>query len=268
LNQEVGKLEGNKTPCFRDEYQIRQTELSAWVKLKKGIQFMKKSIGILIILAVLGVAVFFILDNPLGKLVKFAIEEIGPDLLQTELRVESVTISTSDGHGRLNGFKLGNPKGFKTGHALKADTIDIVIEPLSISQDVIVLHKILIDAPHINYEKGDSGNNFDVIQRNVEKNVGAKKEDKEKSKKLIIDSFVIRNAKVNYNNTIDIPLPDIVLKNIGKKSGGATPAQVAKAIIIELNAKIAIELAKTAAITSVGGVAIGAGMAVKKLLGK
>jgi uncharacterized protein involved in outer membrane biogenesis len=234
-------------------------------------QIMKKVYGILIVLAVLGVAAFFVLNNPLGRLVKIAIEEFGSDLMQAEVRVSSVTISTSDGRGRLNGLVLGNPKGFKTDHALKADTIEIVIEPVSIAQDVVVLHKVLIDSPHIIYEKGDKGNNFDVIQRNIENNLGAKKGgdvDRNKGKKLIIDSFVIRNAKVNYNNTIDIPLPDIVLKNIGKKSGGATPAQVTKAIIVELNAKIAIELAKTAAITSVGGVAIGAGMAVKKLLGK
>jgi len=232
---------------------------------------LKKVYGILIVLAVLGVAAFFVLNNPLGRLVKIAIEEFGSDLMQAEVRVSSVNISTSDGRGRLNGLVLGNPKGFKTDHALQADTIEIVIEPVSIARDVVVLHKVLIDSPHIIYEKGDKGNNFDVIQRNIENNLGAKKGgdvERNKGKKLIIDSFVIRNAKVNYNNTIDIPLPDIVLKNIGKKSGGATPAQVTKAIIVELNAKIAIELAKTAAITSVGGVAIGAGMAVKKLLGK
>jgi hypothetical protein len=232
---------------------------------------MKKVFGILIALAVLGVAAFFVLNNPLGRVVKFAIEGIGPDMMQAEVSVSSVIISTSDGRGQLNGLKLGNPKGFKSDHALKADTIVIAIEPVSIAQDVVVLHKVLIDAPHIIYEKGANGNNFDVIQRNVETYLGANKggkDDKGNGKKLIIDSFVIRNAKVNYNDTIDLPLPDIELRNIGRKSGGATPAQVTKAIILELNAKIALELAKTAAIGSVGGVAIGAGLAVKSLLGK
>ncbi|MFZ5523124.1 MAG: hypothetical protein ACOY9D_03445 [Pseudomonadota bacterium] len=232
---------------------------------------MKKVFGILIVLAVLGIAAFFVLNNPLGRVVKFAIEGVGADMMQAEVHVSNVNISTSDGRGRLNGLKLGNPKGFKTDHALKADTIEIVIEPVSIAQDVVVLHKVLIDAPHIIYEKGGNGNNFDVIQRNVETYLGASKGDREgksKGKKLIIDSFVIRNAKVNYNDTIDLALPDIELRNIGRKSGGATPAQVTKAIIVALNAKIVLALAKTAAIGSMGGAAIGAGMAVKSLLGK
>lgn len=232
---------------------------------------MKKVLGIVIALAVLGVIAFFVLSNPLGRLVKLAIESFGPDMMQAEMRVNSVNISTADGRGKLMGLKLGNPKGFKTDHALKADTIDIEIEPASIAQDVVVLHKVLIDAPHIIYEKGDNGTNFDAIQRNVEAYLGTGKggkEDKGEGKKMIIDSFIIRNAKVNYNGTIDLSLPDIELHNIGKKSNGATSAQVTRAIIAELNTQLALALAKTAAIGAVGGVAIGAGMAVKGLLGK
>jgi len=232
---------------------------------------MKKVYGILIVLTVLGIAAFFVLKNPLGMLVKYAIEEIGPDFLQVDVRVSRANISASDGHGKLNGLKLGNPKGFKTDFALKADTIDIVIEPVSITRDVVVLHKVIIDSPRFNYENGKGGNNFDVIQHNVESRLGAKqggKQDKGDGKKLIIDSFVIRNATVNYNNTVDLPLPDIELHDIGRKSGGATPAEVTGIIIVALNAKIVLALAETTAITSVGGVAIGAGLAIKKLMGK
>jgi hypothetical protein len=171
---------------------------------------MKKILGILIVLAVLAVAAFFALSNPLGRLVKLTIENFGPDMLHAEVRVSDVQISTADGQGKLSGLHLGNPRGFKTDHAFNADTVEIVIEPASIAQDVIVLHKVLIDAPHIIYEKGDSG----------------------------------------------------------KNSGGATSAQVVKAIIAELNAKLILALAKAAVITGVGGVTLGAGMAIKSLLGK
>lgn len=232
---------------------------------------MKKVLGIVIVLAALGVIAYFVLSNPLGRLVKLAVEGFGPDIMQADIRVESVDISTTDGRGKLIGLKLGNPKGFKTDHALKADKIDIVIEPASIAQNVLVLHKVLIDAPHINYESGKNGTNFDAIQRNVESYLGkgkGAKENKGDGKKMIIDSFIIRNAKVNYNNTVDLSLPDIELHNIGKKTNGATSAQVTGAIIAELNKKLALALAKTAAIGAVAGPAIGAGMAVKKMLGK
>lgn len=232
---------------------------------------MKKVFGILAVLAVVAVVAFFALSNPLGRLVKLAIENFGPDMIQAEVRVSSVNISTTDGQGKLSGLKLGNPRGFQTDHALKADTIELVIEPASIAQDVIVIHKVLIDAPNIIYEKGGSGSNFDVIQRNVEAYMGAggkkEKDDKGEGKKMIIDTFILRNAKVSYSGKLDLSLPDIELHNIGKKSGGATSAQVTKAIITELNARLILALTRNAA-GAVSGVAAGAGTAIKNMLGK
>lgn len=223
-------------------------------------------------LAIVAIALFFLLSNPVGRLVKLVVEKFGPEMTQATVRVSKVNIST-DGKGALYGMLLGNPKGFKTDFALKADTVELAIEPASVAQDVVVIHKILIDAPHIIYEKGDGGTNFDAIQHNVEAYLGVepdkdKKTDKGESKKMIIDSFIIRNAKVNYNGMMDLSLPDIELHNIGKKSGGATSAQVVKAIIAELNAKLVLALAKSAAINAVGGPAIGIGMGIKSLLGK
>lgn len=229
---------------------------------------MKRVSIILIVLVVLSVVAFFVLNNPLGRLVKIAIEGIGSDLIKAEVNVNSVNISTSDGRGKLIGLKLGNPKGFNADHAFKADTIELVIEPLSLANDLVILHKVFIDSPQINIEQGKNGNNFNVIQRNIESHLGMKNESKENTKRLIIDSFIIRDAKVNYNNTIDLAIPDIELQNIGKKTGGSTPTQVTRTIIIELNSRIALAIAETATNGSMGGVAIGAGIAVKNLLGK
>lgn len=233
---------------------------------------MKKMLAVLVVLVVVAAAVFFMLNNPLGGLVKLAMESYGPDMMQAEVRVSRVKISAVDGQGKLSGLKLGNPKGFKTEFALKANTIEIVIEPASLAKEVVVLHKVLIDAPHIIYEKGDHGSNFDAIQHNVEAYMGAggkkTKDDKSEGKKMIIDTFVIRNAQVNYNGNIDLSLPDIELHNIGKSGGGATSAQVARIIIAELNAKLMLALAKTAIIGAAGGVVVGAGMAIKGLMGK
>ena len=202
-----------------------------------------------------------------------AIEEFGPEMTQAAVKVSKVEISATDGRGALSGLVLGNPRGFKSDYALKAGTVEIELEPASLAKDVIVIRKILIDAPQIGYEKADGITNFDAIQRNVEEYLGAKGDKSEKikqgsSKKMIIDSFVIRNAKVNYNGMMELTLPDIELRNVGKKTGGATSAQVAKAIIAELNAKLAMALAKAAVIGGVGGVVVGAGVALKGLFDK
>lgn len=234
---------------------------------------MKKTLAIVAVLVIAAVAAYFMLQNPLGRLVKMAVEEFGPEMTQATVKVGRVEISATDGHGALSGLFLGNPKGFKSDYALKAGTVEIELEPASLAKDVIVIRKILIDAPQIGYEKVGDITNFDAIQRNIEKYLGAKSDKSEKSKqgsskKMIIDSFVIRNAKVNYNGMLELTLPDIELRNVGKKTGGATSAQVVKAVVAELNTKLAIALAKVAVIGGVGGVVVGAGAAIKGLFDK
>ena len=232
---------------------------------------MRKTLIAVAVLIAAGVATYFMLSNPVGRLVKLAVNGFGPKLTQAEVHVGSVKIATREGTGTLSGLFLGNPKGFKTDYALKAGTVDIDLDTRSIAKKVVVIHKILIEAPSIIYEKDKSGSNFDAIQRNVGQYLGAgkgKKEGGNAGKKLIIDSFVIRDAKVSYNGMVDLKLPDVELHDIGRKSGGATSAQVVKEVIAALNAKIMLALAKTAAIGAVGGPVIGAGMAIKGMLGK
>jgi len=234
---------------------------------------MKKTLAIVAVLVIAAVAAYFVLQNPLGRLVKMAIEEFGPEMTQAAVKVSKVEISATDGRGALSGLVLGNPRGFKSDYALKAGTVEIELEPASLAKDVIVIRKILIDAPQIGYEKVDDITNFDAIQRNIEKYLGTKSDKGEKpkqesGKKMTIDSFVIRNARVNYNGMLELKLPDIELRNVGKKTGGATSAQVVKAIIAELNTQLAIALAKAAVIGGVGGVVVGAGAAIKGLFDK
>lgn len=234
---------------------------------------MKKSrIVLLVLLAIAATVVYLWVSNPLNGLVKAAIEKYGSEMTQTPVRVSKVELSPSDGKGAFSGLSLGNPKGFKSEHAFKAGQIELTLEPASLTEDVVVIHKIQIDSPSIAYEKIGSGTNFDAIQRNVQRYVGASrqapKDEQKADKKMIIDSLLIRNAKVNYNGLMDLKLPDIELRNIGKKNGGATSAEVTKAVVAELNKKLAVTLAKSAAVGAVGGVAIGLGMGIKSLLGE
>ncbi len=234
---------------------------------------MKKLLATVAVLAAVAIAAYFALQNPLGRLVKLAVEEFGPEMTQAAVRVSSVNISATDGRGTLSGLFLGNPGGFKSDYALKAGTVEIELEPASLAKDVVVIRRILIDAPQIGYEKAGTITNFDAIQRNVEAYLGAKggkgeKAKQESGKRMIIGSFVIRNARVNYNGMLELNLPDIELRNVGKRAGGATSAQVVKAIITELNTQLAIALAKAAVIGSVGGVVVGAGAALKGLFDK
>jgi len=244
---------------------------------------MKKWLISAVLLLIVGALAVFLSSNPLGRLVKLAIEEFGPKMTQAEVSVGAVNISATDGEGSIAQLKLGNPKGFKTPHALKADRIALSLEPSSLAKDVVLIRSIALNGPHISYEKNSNGlSNFDVILRNVEQYLGVSGKDKSRDensgdqKKMIIESLSIRNAKVSYSGLLDVDLdlPDIELRDIGKKSGGVDASHLAQAILSELNAQMLKTLTKSlsdgvnAVTQSVGAAADSAKKSFKGLIGK
>jgi uncharacterized protein involved in outer membrane biogenesis len=231
---------------------------------------MKKWLFLVVALLAAGVTIFFLSGNPLGHLVKVAIEEFGPKMTQALVSVSKVSISATDGEGSISSLKIGNPKGFKTSYALKAGRIALSLEPSSLTKDVIVIHKIELDGPHIIYEKNGNGvTNFDAIQHNVEQYLGTSGSKDSSDKKMIIESLRVRNAKIRYSGLVDVnmELPDIELRNIGKQTGGVDSSGLTKAILSALNASIKQAVAKSAT-SGVGAAADSAKKTFQGLIGK
>ena len=167
--------------------------------------------------------------------------------------MDETVIDTSTGKGSLHGLLIGNPEGFKTESAFKMDKVEVTLDTDSITSDTVVIKKIDILAPEVTYELGGGGSNINAIQNNVnafvKKYVGASKSNEksaaqEGGTKMIIDHLYVKGGKVNISatllggNSMTVPLPDIHLKDIGKKENGATPGEVVKAIIGALNTAI------------------------------
>jgi hypothetical protein len=203
--------------------------------------------GMVVLAAV--IAGLIILFTSLDYIIKTAIEKYGPRFTQTAVKVGSVKLKFTDGECKINRFLLGNPKGFKTDYAFKVDTIDVAIEPASITKNVLHIRKIIVLSPSINYESLASGNNLEAIQHNIEKSMGSeKKKDKkgqsEKSpeKKMIVDALILRDVKVTYGSILvkaDMTLPSIEMYNIGKDKGGVTGGELAMLITETLSLRIA-----------------------------
>ena len=202
---------------------------------------------VLIVVVVVGI-------SKLGPIIKMAVNKYGPQITGTELHVDDVGISIFSAEAKLKKFFLGNPKGFKSPSAMKVGSVFVDVDEGSITKDTIIINKVEVVGPEITYEKRGKTDNFKSILNNVQKNVpkgeSAKKEPaKEGSgKQLVINDFILKNGKVNL--AVEIPggvlgdqeikadLPDIHLKDIGKKKGGASPAEVAKEIFAALYGKI------------------------------
>jgi len=228
--------------------------------------------GVVVLAAAVLVAVFVLS----GSLLKSLIEDVGSQATQAKVTVDEVKISPLSGEGALVGLTIGNPKGFKAPQALKMSLVSLKVDTSTIQSDTIVIKEVIIGAPDVTYELGDSGgDNIRTIQKNTQDYAsrmgggnapagkpasapapapGAKGDAKTeaKEKKIIIESLWVRGGKVAVTASalggkpLGTGLPDIHLTNIGKSKGGATPAEVADEVIG------AIAKASQTAVTKIG----------------
>ena len=198
----------------------------------------------LVLLAV-GIGVFWLRGN-LDGLVAQAIRDYGSAMAQARVDVTKVHIQSTDGRGELQGLFIGNPKGFKTAHALTAERVELEVDMATLASDVIVIRKVTVIAPDVIYEKGDNMTNFDALQANIAQYLGlqAKPAPGTKVKKYIVQEFFVRGAKSQASaafmdgKTVTVPLPDIHLRDLGQAKGGATAGELAQEMTAAIKARL------------------------------
>ncbi len=206
-------------------------------------------VTISMVVVLTGVLIFFLIFS-MDSLVTMAVEKYGSAALEAEVTLDKTEISLKSGKGTLRGLKVGNPKGFETESAFQLGEISMTIDAKTITKGTVVIKEIIIAAPQVTYELGAEGSNLDALQKNATKGgngSGAGGGDqpangtKAKGKKLIIESLVIRDGKVNVSamglqgKKMTVDLPAVRMANIGKSEGGATPGEVVKKLIDAFN---------------------------------
>jgi hypothetical protein len=165
-------------------------------------------------------------------LIKRAIEHFGPDVTGVSVRVNAVKFEPTDGRGAITGLEVGNPPGFSSSNALTLGEIRLAVDPATLTSDVVRIKELVIDSPNITYERGSKGDNLTTIQKHIESRLpksrggeGSKSSDAPQ-RKFIVDRVVVKNGKVNYGKAVSLGTPDIELRDLGKKSNGATAAEL------------------------------------------
>lgn len=204
-------------------------------------------IGIGAIVVVIAIIIFGL--SNLGPIIKKAVNSYGPKITKTELHVDDVGISIFSAEAKIKRFFLGNPKGFKAPSAMKVGSVLVNVDEKSLTSNTIIVDRIEVITPEITYEKIGKNDNFNTILKNITNTSDSEKRSKETSekegagKKLIIRNFIVKDGKVNLDlsvygikdkQKISATLPNIHLKDIGKKKNGASPAEAFKEIFAAL----------------------------------
>lgn len=177
----------------------------------------------------------------LNSLVKKAVETVGPTITKTDVRLASASLSPFSGSGKLSGFLIGNPEGFKGPFALKLGSIAVSVEKQTLLKEPIVVNSVVINAPEVMLIGTLGGTNLQKLTKNIQSSGSSSKEEKSapsSSKKFVVKEVVISGAKLHLAaSALDqkvsqtIPLPDIHLQNIGTAGKGVSARDVALQII-------------------------------------
>lgn len=204
-------------------------------------------LGVVALVVIAGVAFYFLYAN-LGALIAAAIEKYGSEATQAQVRVESVTLSATSGSGSISGLVVGNPAGFATPSAFELGTISLQVDIATLASNPVVIKEIVIAGPKVTYERGASTGNLETIRDNLRRYAGSdtarppapaagSPAAEGEARKVIIENLYVRDGEVVVSatalkgRTLSTRLPAIHLRDIGKESGGATPAQVAQRVV-------------------------------------
>jgi uncharacterized protein involved in outer membrane biogenesis len=222
---------------------------------------------IVLIVFVLAVIAVIIIGVYLGQIVKKVVNTYGPQMTQTTVSVDTVTLSLLTGSASLKGLVIGNPQGYKSPNAISVGKIAVGVDPLTVFANKVVVRSIRLESPSINFEGGLSGNNLSQILDNVDSSGGKSgpvstnaATTPASQKKLEVDDLVISGAKADVLITspvqreVNVTLPDIHLTDLGKDGEGITAADLTRQVLnaittatLETVAKQAINLDQNAA---------------------
>ena len=207
----------------------------------KALKVIVIALIVLVVVAVVG------LYLSAGSVIKTGVETVGPKVTGVPITLDAVSVSVFSGEARLKELVVGNPEGFKTDHAFRLGLLLVDVDGGSVLSDRVVINKILIDAPEITYEAGLGTSNLGKILEHIKAQSAsepeadvAKEAEPERAapgKKVQINEFTLSNARIMVSakmlggRGLEIPLPTIHLKDIGKERDGASVAEVTAEVV-------------------------------------
>lgn len=228
--------------------------------------------GLLLLIG--GFWLFFMRDSIAAE----AIRKYGTAILGVKVSVSRVRTDLASQTVELRGLSIENPPGFNNRYLLRINSVTVSLDVSSLTKDVVLVHELLLLKPEVSFEKLNGRSNLEIVQGNLdryiadtEKSLGldAPKNDrymKQSSKKWIIGHVFLKDGMATVSG-INVRLPAIHIRDIGKRSGGASTADATKQVLSALTHNVAGAVGSVVggAVKEVGG---GVKKGVSKIGGK
>jgi hypothetical protein len=228
----------------------------------------KKALYALAALLLLGGVGVYLAYNYVDVIVKMALEYYGPRVTGVAIKVGTVHISPKDGRGSIRDVELGSPPGFSAARSGRFGEVRVALDPATLAEPVIVIRELTLEAPQITYERGERGSNLDAIQKRIDAYV-KQAEGAESAgsagrvgvkRRFIVERLTIRGGRVTMTNPglrgqgIGFDLPEVQLRDVGRREGGLTASEVASRVAGALQNRIAQRVLSNIDLLRRGGV--------------
>lgn len=192
-------------------------------------------------LAVLGVGAAVALNVYLNAWVKTAAERSLAPMIGAPFKLAAVALSPLSGKGSLLGIEIGNPRGFESPYFAKIGKVAIELDLKTLLSDAVVIKRVEVVDADVIYETGLGGSNAGKIREALE--AGGGRSRTRSARRFIIDDLRITGVKARVmvrmleSDTV-VPVPDLQLKGIGRKSNGATAREALGGVLLPFTRSI------------------------------
>ncbi len=196
-------------------------------------------------LLLLAVAGALVLTLTIDGIVRSSIEQIGSEMTETRVTVDGVSLSLLSGEGTITGFRVGNPEGYATAHALAVNDVYIKLDVRSLLTDEIVVEQIRVAAPFIVVEQKLTGNNLQTILNSINRKAAKteapdapteKPPEETTDTRLVITHFLLTDGSVNLYTGIGgerkarVSMSAVELHDLGRDDSSPAAEQVIRQI--------------------------------------
>ncbi|MEZ5359748.1 MAG: hypothetical protein R3F48_13095 [Candidatus Zixiibacteriota bacterium] len=190
----------------------------------------KKIIGIIIILIVIGLGAAYLYRN---AIVETAIEEATTYALKVDSDLGSASLGIMAGRLELNKYTIANPGGFQAQNLFSMDHGVLVLDAGSVFDKEIVVDTLILDGIRLDLEQIDMKNNVKQVLDNIgQMDFGSSSES---DKTMKIRHVSVRNIGVNASASImnkkqfekSLTLENFTMNDVGGASGTTISGAIA-----------------------------------------
>jgi len=196
---------------------------------------MGRILAILLLLLIAVAAGVYIAYYRADLVVKTALEQLGPTVIGAPVDAQSVDVSPKEGRVNIRGLDVGNIPGYSSKYALRVDEVKVIVDPMTVTNDVVVIREIVVDVPRISYERGPRAINLQPIIQKIEARF---------KRRVVVERLEVRGGKILVTTTgakgqgLTIELPSVLLRDLGRDKGGITVREIAQLVATALEARL------------------------------